>query len=135
MGKPAPIIPGGVQLFYGPGGVTFPSYLQVSEDHGILDGAIVKIKKEGVCINETLCDLLWTSKPISVRGDISVGDATKFYFLKLTLTLTITDTGRKCDRAIVNPPGPGSIPITITNDPIGTPEESDPVEEDPIYFP
>lgn len=136
MPKPAKIDACGIQLVHEPGGVTFSTFVEVKRNHGIEDGAIVNIKKTGVCIGAKLYDYEWTSRPIDLGKDLQPGNKVNRFFLKLTMSLTIRDTNNPCEKTVISPPGPGFVTVTITNSPImGTPETSDPEDADPIFFP
>jgi hypothetical protein len=136
MPKPLKIDPCGIQLLHEPDGVIFSAFVEVKQNHKIEDGAIVRITRNGVCVAGTLRNYSWTSRPINLATDLSQGSKTNRYFLKLTLTLRIENTGVACDLKIITPPGPGNVTVTITNAPgTGNPQPSDPEEADPIYFP
>ncbi len=131
MTKPAKINPCGIQLLNGPNGVTFSAFVEVKRNNGIENGAIVTISKD-VCIGGYIHKFVWESKPIELAQDIKLGSKTNRYFLKLALTLTITRTADPCEEDIVDPPGTGTVTVTITNDPA---DPGEPEDADPVYFP
>lgn len=108
----------------------FESFVEIRPDHRIENGAVVKIS--GRClIDGTLQDCLWESRPIDLANDVKKGEKSKRVFLKLLLTLGPPTTS-KSDQI---PASPEVIVVTITNDPSGTPQTSDPEDADPIFFP
>ena len=135
MPKPDPINPCGIQLVHEPSGVIFSTFVEVKKNHNIEDGAIVAIARNGVCVAGTLHNYSWRSRPINLGTDLSEGSKTNRFFLKLTLTLTIENTGVACRLETVTPPSPGVVTVTITNAPATNPQPSDPEDADPIYFP
>ena len=96
MSKPAKINSYGIQLLHEPDGVTFSTFVEVKQNHGIVDRATVKLIKTGVCIDGTLHDYEWSSEEIELARDLSQGSKWKRYFRKLTLTLTVRNTGTGC---------------------------------------
>lgn len=136
MGKPAKIDPCGIQLVHEPSGITFTAFVEVKRNHAIENGAIVKIRKNSVCISGRLHNYEWTSRPIQLANDLVEGSKSNRFFIRLTMTLSIRDTGVACREETLVPPGPGSVTVTITNAP-GTINEQpgDEEEADPIYFP
>ena len=132
MPKPQPSEKCGVRLLKTPD-ETFDSFLEIMRREGdIQDGAIVKMSGKFV-INGQLQDCLWTSSPVQLPNDLIKGKASPRWFLKLRLTMTMTMLSADASEQL--PSSPEVIVVTITNDPSGNPQTSEPQNADPIFFP
>ena len=117
----------------------FDAFIEIKKmNNDIEDGAIVTIQGS-TCVDKKLHNYVWQSNPITTATDFVDGPQANRYYLKVTLTLTVTPTNDPCPAAKDKPlkpnTGPGDVTVTVTNDPNGAPNTSDPEDADPIYFP
>lgn len=108
----------------------FYACVEIKQNHDIADRAIVTISADR-CVKGKIHEYVWKSSPIILADDIKDGPKSSRLFLKLRLTLSIKSTNRPCPTLL----SPEVIVVTITNDPSGTPQTSDPEDADPIFFP